>query len=284
MEKIIFINGKHDSIEIEKGLPFLLTKISGTESPEVDIKTSQSPYQDGSTVNSVMLKERTISINGTIIADSNKDLFSKREYLCRIFNPKLKSGQLIYINDNGEKRINCYPEKSPSFGDKQSVTQEFLISLFCPNPFWLDKSCTFEQIATWIGGAKFPCEFPISFAKKGSTVKNINISGDVETPAVITFKGPATNPCVTNLSTGEFIKINKNLTADDTLVINTEFGNKKVYIEDKSGNKVNVFNWIDLGSTFFQLKTGDNVIQYSSDNGVEPASVLVEYSNRYIGI
>ena len=65
----------------------------------------------------------------------------------------------------------------------------------------------------------------------------------------------------------------------DVLVITTDFGAKRVEI-----NGENVFNWIDLGSYFWQLQPGDNIIEYSSDDPVEPAAVTISYRNRYVGV
>ncbi|MCR3758149.1 phage tail family protein [Clostridium felsineum] len=285
MQKIVFTNSKGQSIELSSSTNFMISKLSGTGSPQVSIQTTTAPYQDGTTVEDVFLKEREISIDGYIKGNTQKEIYERRQQLCSIFNPKLKKGQLKYINDNGEKIIDCYPEQAPVLGEQKTKHwHEFIVTLFCANPFWLDTDYKLEEIAVWLGGATFSCKFPISFAKKGDTKKNIINLGDALAPVEITFKGPATNPCITNLTTGEFVKVNRNLTEDDTLIINTEFGNKRVEIVDKNNNRINVFNWIDLNSTFWQLQMGDNIINYSSDNGVEPASVFLKYNNRYVGV
>jgi len=283
MQKIIFINSRNNSLEISGKGPFVLQKLEGTGCAGSDIQTSKSPYQDGIDVLDVILKERTISIKGTILGEDMTDLFSKRQLLSRIFNPKLKKASLKYVNDFGEKCIECYSEDAPVFGENYATLQEFLITLLCPSPFWLDENFTKEEIITWVGGASFPISFPVKFANKGETKKNIINIGDVETPVEITFKGPAINPCVTNLLTGEYIKVKRSLSSDDILIINTEFGNKKVEIQDKNGVRINAFNWIDLNSTFFNLQVGDNTIQYTSD-GADPASVVIKYYNRYVGL
>ena len=46
----------------------------------------------------------------------------------------------------------------------------------------------------------------------------------------------------------------------------------------------NAFHYIDLDSTFFQLQPGDNMIEYTTDNELEPQSVEIRYRNRYIGV
>lgn len=60
---------------------------------------------------------------------------------------------------------------------------------------------------------------------------NIVNDGHVETPIEVEFHGPAENPRVTNLTTGEYVQVNRTLTSDDVLFINTAFRNKIVEIE-----------------------------------------------------
>ena len=99
----------------------------------------------------------------------------------------------------------------------------------------------------------------------------------------IIFKGPAVNPSVINNKTEEFIKVERTLTSDDTLYITTGFGNKKVEIE-RNGIRENAFHYIDIDSTFFQLKPGDNMIEYTTENNLDPQSVEIRYRSRYLGV
>jgi phage-related protein len=116
-------------------------------------------------------------------------------------------------------------------------------------------------------------------AMKGPPIINIVNKGDVQTPVRIEFKGPATNPKISNRTTGEYIQVRRELAYGDVLIITTDFGAKRVEI-----NGQNVFNWIDLDSSFWQLQPGDNIIEYTSDVPVEPAAVLISYRNRYVGV
>lgn len=282
MQKVKFINNRDVELEIGVTGFFLLTKIEGTGSADTDLQTTKSAYQDGVSLDDVLLNERVIYLEGLIVGENIADMYEKRQFLSKIFSPKLKKGILRYTNDFGEHEIVCVSDHSPIFGQKMGTHQEFLITLFCPNPYWMDKEYTYDEIVAWIGGMSFPFSFPVSFATKGEPTKNIINIGDVETPVEIIFKGPAVNPKITNLHTGEFIRVKRTLTADDKLIINTEFGNKKVEIETDE-IRINAFNYIDLSSTFFQLQPGDNVLEYSTDS-LDPSSVSIRYKNRYVGV
>jgi len=197
----------------------------------------------------------------------------------RVLNPKLGEVVLKYE----QKEIKGIVENTPIFpsgrGNKGIYYQKYLIHILCHQPFWLDSVTETREIVAWIGGMTFPLILPTAFAMKGPKTVNIVNQSDVEAPVRIEFKGPATNPRVTNKTTGQYIQVNRELVLGDVLVITTDFGAKRVEI-----NGENVFNWIDLGSYFWQLQPGDNIIEYSSDDPVEPTAVMISYRNRYVGV
>ena len=99
------------------------------------------------------------------------------------------------------------------------------------------------------------------------------------TPVEIEFKGPAVNPTVSNLTTGEFIKVNRELGEEDVLTISTAFGRKYVRVNGK-----NAFHYIDLNSVFWSLAPGENILSYQSNNDSIKTRVTVKWKNRYVGI
>lgn len=281
MAVITYTNERGQSIVLGNSAPLLVTKFDGLGSVQNEIHRQRAPYQDGSTVTGSVLGERELSIEGVILA-ADKDIH--RRQLLQAFNPKLK-GTLSYDAGAFVKEIDCRAEVGPAFPcDFSKNYQVFLITLLCPNPFWLDAEMETEEIVTWIGGMTFPLRLPAIFATKGPKKINIINQGDVEAPVRIEFKGPATNPRVTNHATGEYIQVNRTLLSSDKLIITTHFGAKRVEIENASGVRTNAFNWIDLGSSFWSLQVGDNVVEYTSDDLVEPAAVAIIYRNRYLGI
>ena len=68
----------------------------------------------------------------------------------------------------------------------------------------------------WVGGFEFPIELDpyMEFETAGNEITIDNIG--TGKPVVIEFNGPAVNPRVDNLTTGEFIKINRELQAGES--------------------------------------------------------------------
>lgn len=275
MAKLIYENCRGDSIELGQSAPFFVTSIEGFSNVDNVISSYQSVYQDGESVTNEKLSSRHLVIQGEYYTRNRQD---GRNKLIKVFNPKLK-GKLKYINGTLVREINCKPEKSPVISSTNKSTVPYLINLYAANPFWLDEYEVSEEIVTWIGGLTFPLRLPTRFSMAGEKIVNIINQGDVETPVKIEITGTATNPKVTLRETGEFIKINKTLLADDILTITTDFGNKRVELNDE-----NVFNYIDLSSTFFNLDVGDNVIELITEDVNDNANVKISYRNRYLGV
>lgn len=254
-----------------------LYEVIGLDGLTNNIYTSKSPNQDGITIDNTDLQDRSISIKGKIITTDKEEMQRCRNELLKVFNPKF-GGVINYKS----LYINCEVDTAPVFSYTSYNILEWIIELVAPNPY-LESLQLGEEISTWIGGLKFKFSLPFKLKQRGPTKKNIYNDGHVDTPIEIFFKGPAVNPSILNQTTGDFIKVNRALTSDDTLIINTEFGNKTVEIE-RNGIRANAFNYIDLDSTFFSLRVGDNLIEYTTENDLTPQSVEIRYKNRYVGI
>lgn len=117
-----------------------------------------------------------------------------------------------------------------------------------------------------------------------SFYKEINNKGDTDAPVQIEYIGPASNPRITNETTGEFIQVNMKIGEKEKLVIDTREGKETVNLITPHETK-DVYNNIDLNSTFFKLIVGKNLIKYSSDvEGAKDKVAIKDYTNKYVGV
>ncbi|MTI46660.1 MAG: phage tail family protein [Firmicutes bacterium] len=285
MEQITIINSKGENITLGHGKPYLLQSLSGTGSVEGDIHMEKAPFQDGETYINTLIDTRALTIEAAILVDTHEELLEKKSKLARVLNPKDGKGTLKYEYQGLSREIEIVVDSAPVFPvgseNKGIGFQRTTFTLICPSPFWTDSFYESEGMADWIGGLTFPLSLGTTFAERGKT-RIFNNAGDVPTPVEIVFYGQCENPIIENISTGEFIKVNKLIDTDEKLVITTDFGNKSVEVEDSQGNRTNAFNYIDLNSSFFHLKSGENLIEYSADGGEEETKVLVKWKNRYL--
>lgn len=284
---ITFTNSRGELIQLKSNGSFRLLDFIGAGQVNADVQTQKAPYQDGATYLDSLLDPRSLTLEIGLFAADQTEIYEHRRTLSRVFNPKLGEGILRYEYAGGVKEIHATVEQAPHFptgGDNRVTTfQRCMVNLLCPNPFWLDRFKTSKQMSFLMGGLSFPLNLGSGFSQRSFRRTFVN-NGDVSTPLEIVFYGPAINPVIQNNTTGEIIRVNRTLTDTDKLIIDTTFGKKSVVIEEEDGNRTNVFNWIDLSSSFFQFVVGNNEIEYNSNNDSQKSKVMISYKNRYIGV
>ncbi len=274
---VVITNINGESITLGNAAPIFLESIDGVGNVGVELENQKSPNQDGLTYINNTFSSRDISLEGIIISKDNPDEVVKiRRKIQKVLNPKLGEVTITYL----DKQIKAIVESTPTFpaAGRGFFYQKYLINLICHSPFWLDPFLESREMSYIMGGIKFNLNLPSKFSSRGFKRKAIN-SGDVDTPVKIEFIGPATNPSVTNETTGEVIQVNRELVVEDVLTISTSFGEKYVRI-----NGENAFHYIDLDSSFWSLVPGENILSYKSNNDSINTRVKVTWKNRYIGL
>lgn len=290
MKKLIYTNSRGDSITFDRH-NYLFTALTGFGEVGAEIQTQKAPYQDGSTFIDVVLNERAISFEVSILGVNESDIAQKRSRLAQVFNPKLGLGKLSYAVGTIERVIDVAVEHVPTFLPGKDMRgrkfQRSVIDLLAPNPYWRTENEHVEQLVTFSGGLTFPLILPTIFGNQKSDAKSRIIvnEGDSTTPIEVTFEGPATSPIrIENETTGKFIEVAQSLLAGEKLWISTAFGKKRVEKIAIDGKRTNAFNYINLASTFFQLEPGNNLLTYSTGEDYEKAPVTIKFFPRYLAV
>lgn len=269
----------------------LLSHIEGLGHPGATSQKSQGVNQDGCNSEDSLLDPRVIKLQVTIRTKNREKLYELRRKIFRTINPKTynqatgKRGELLiyYTNDYKKYRIYGKVEDSAEFNERKNNHDKATISFYCQDPYWLDEKGQDLDIKSVTGGLHFPLVLPNKFALV-SFYKEIDNKGDVEAPVQIEYVGPALNPRITNDTTGEYIQVNMEINEKETLVIDTREGKETVNLITPH-ETLDVYNKIDLNSTFFKLIIGKNLIKYSSDiEGAKDRVTIKDYTNKYVGV
>lgn len=265
---------------------YRLLAVTGTGGPSADVQLQRAPYQDGGTYIDALLEPRELEVEAAVLASTPEELDGQKALLARVFNPKLGPGTLLLELEGFSREIEAVSEQAPVFptgSQNQARTfQRVLLRLLCPDPCWRDPEEHVEEMAAWLGGLEFPLEVPTLFAEAGQERVFTN-AGDVPAPVLIEFNGPALNPKVENLTTGEFVRVVRELASGEKLIIDTAFGQKRVTLVTAAGEQ-NALHWIDLNSTFWRLVPGENRVKYSADAGADQARLYLRWKDRHTGV
>ena len=284
-EKLIFTNSRGQSISFGNAAPFILLNHDGTGGVQADIQRQKSPFQDGVSYIDTVMQERPINFQLVIMASNQNELFQLRSKLVSVLNPKFGEGKLVYQRGEMKHEIKAAVELAPVFPNGEenrgATFQVALVSLLCPSPFWEDMNEENYKLEDFVGNFRFSFRFPVRFSTRGDARTLLN-KGDVPTPIHVEFRGRAVNPKITNMNTGEFIKVNREIPEGYKLILDTAFGDKRVEIVAPDGVVENAFHYIDLESTFFSLDVGETRFGFISESG--RPEVYVKYKHRYVGV
>lgn len=293
INKIIYENERGISVELNRDGPLFLFKPEGFDGLEADTVSSKSAYQDGISISKTILKDRILTLNCYLEVDSEQQRYLLKKKLYSAFNPKLKGHMKIYTDaDNLRGASNLRVIQAPLFDDDyegENKLVSFQIQLSMPLPYFEDINENRVDFGNDIGNFFFDLEIEEEgrelSIKNNSVVTNIFNEGDAETPLKVVFKAKSTvkNPSIYNVYSKEYIKINRTMSEGEEITVTTDIGNKRVesYL---NGVTTNIFNDLDIHSSFIWLDIGDNVIRYDAEEMIEQLEVYIYYTNYYLGV
>lgn len=279
-----------------------ITKVTGLESSELELSTSDNALVDGASVDGKKIKPRPIHIEASF--RSNKNNPENRARVIQFFNPKY-TGRALITNMGVSRNIE-YELEGWTFGTSQNMDSKLriLVDLICPDPYMLNVDNFGKNMANISPLFAFPWRvLPVRATDKlnyppkarglmlgGMTMgyrtlhKEVVLSndGDVPTGVQIQFiatRGSVTNPKITNTGTGQFMRVKVVMQQGDVLLIDTNDRHQVITL-----NGVNCYQRIDRQSEPFQLAVGDNYLEYDADGNYTNLDVNLFYTPKYLGV
>lgn len=294
-------NGK--TLRMGPGEDIDITAVTGLESSELDISTSDNALVDGASVDGKKIKPRPIHIEASF--KSNKNNLENRANVIKFFNPKY-TGKALITNMGVSRNIE-YELEGWTFASVRNMDNKLkiLVDLLCPDPYMLNVDNYGKNMANISALFAFPWRMlstrmtsgKLNFPDKargmllgGMTMgyrtlyKEVVLAndGDIPTGVQIQFvatRGPVTNPKITNTGTGQYMRVNVAMQQGDILLIDTNDRHQVITL-----NGVNYYQHIDRKSEPFKLAVGDNYLEYDADENYTNLDVNLFYTPKYLGV
>ena len=276
------IENKRGVLDLAHNDRYTILSIEGLSPPTAAISTATNANMDGSTFVTSKVENRNIVINLAIEGNVEQNRielykFFKVKYPCKV----------LYKNGTRDVYINGYVEtfECNFFEQKEVAT----ISIICTRPYFIEAGNIDFDFASVRALFEFPFSLPAAGEPFSELIlgeeKNVINYGDVETGMVVKFTaaGACENPAIYNTETNEGIKVNISLEAGDILEINTNKGEKGVYL-NRNGTITNKINALDKTSTWLQLEAGDNSMLYTADANPENLMCNLIYGSLFEGV
>ena len=260
---------------------FMFSKIEGLNPPNATISTSTYAGINGSYLNNTFIEKRNVAINFEI---RGINIEKRRHALYKVVKTS-RYIKVYYCTPNIDVYTEGYVETCEISNFQQLVSGQ--ISIICPDIYWYS---TNTQIAEYsqVSGAfhfVFPDNdepFPIGVYNTQNTM-TIQNDGDETGFTLEISGGPAKNPTIHNIATGEYMQISGDILDGDTVTITTKTGNKTVTLE-RGGVVTNIINRLVSGSTWLNLREGENKFTLSAASGFNNLKVRLIHCNAYLGV
>lgn len=249
--------------------------------------------QVGESIENTSLGTRPITIEGWVVAQTERYMSTLKRKLNSFINPQ-EAVNLFYE----DYVITFCPDEtvkySLAYAENNEVFCKFQISGTAPNPLFSDIFESHSKFATTTPSFHFPLIFSKDLPDKGivfgkrtaSLIATVTNNGTVPVGMKIIFKanGTIVNPSLINVNTQEEFVINKTLVSGEVIEINTNVGEKSV--KGKIGNSeyTNYFMYKDVDSSWLQLDIGMNLFRYDAVDGIDNLDVFVYFYNRYLEV
>lgn len=255
--------------------------ISGLTGHEVDIAFSQGFNQIGETAENLSVKSRDFEITGRLLGEAAQ---SKKNMLS-VFAP-MENGRLFFED---KYYIDCVVKYSPII-TVETRDPRFELVLSAPYPYWQNVKTESFVLGGYDPDFFFPKTYrndELYYFGRARLEGNTNIfnSGEVDVFFKLEIESASItkNPIITNVGTGEFLKLNATVNAGEKYSIYQSVGG--LFVDKETNGAVeDAFAVLDEDSNLFTLHAGDNVFEISAESGKDGLIVSATFSSAVVGV
>lgn len=275
-------NAMGEELLLSNSDKYTVYNVEGLAPPQAKLNLSVNSTQDGSVLNSSKVESRNIVIYLTIESPVEENRINLYKY----FIPKNRV-ELYFNNEARDVYIEGTVElvECNLFSKKQTAQ----ISIICEKPYFKSIEKLIISFSDTSKLFEFPMDVPELGVEVGSistnTRKTILYAGDVESGLIIQLfaNGTVVNPTVYDTLRRTKFKLNMTLQGGDTVLINTNIGEKSVTLI-REGASSNAMGYMDPSSDWLTLYAGDNVFTYDCDSGSAYLDLSFSTSLLYGGV
>lgn len=264
MHTFEYVRGK-SRLEFSIASGLIITSARGLTDQAVTIQDADAAWNVGSVVETQRVDPKTVSLTGIIRGDSGK----KRSALLDTIVP-MEKAQLIA---DGKWVLDVYPSATPDI-ERYTFNPQFTFSLYAPYPYWRAAEDTYSPMFGVEPLFQFPWDFGqlTRFSNK-TTTETVNVynPGTVKTgwsATIYAREGIFKRPKLTNVNTGEYVRVNLDMAIGDKIGLDYHQGILKCTYTPAGGEEQDAFEHLDIDSEPFQVLPGDNLISLTGDDGL----------------
>lgn len=286
--KLLLINKNNDTLDLLNKQYFILKSAEALHGIDTEINESESPYTDGTTIDSVRALPRGIELTFKLRGNIKQAI----EHITRV----VKSKQVVTLREiDGKRDITIKGVATISPYSRMAQSCEIVLSIYCGMPYWEDIEEVVGVIDDVISLLNLPAKGqyftptgrPFGVISKSLT-KEFTNEGDTSTGAlfVIGATGEVVNPqinCDSGEQLGWYMRLNMTLYDGDEVKISTVKGNKYITINGATTYNGNpILSYLEYGGAdWLQIEQGSNIFTITTTSGDANVYFNAVYKRRY---
>lgn len=265
------------------GSPYQVTAVDGLASlPTLRVQDSDRGYFDGMFSGRDFLSGRTITVTMLILSGNGNSAQQNLNLLQAALIPQQTGTTLLQFQlspATALQRVNSRVRKRTVIIDPE-FTYGYIkaqYEFFCPDPRYYDDAVNTATITVSTPlGRGYNRAYNVTYGGGTQTQTGLIINnGWTTTYPTITLQGPATNPSIGNLTTGQSLAFNYTMVSTDKMVINLL--DRTVLL---NGNPAR--NLLTNTSQWFAAAPGTSQYYFTALNTTAGSGATVTYYNAYI--
>ena len=293
--KLTLTNKNGDTLDLLNSRNyFILYKADAMHGVDTDINESETPYIDGTQIQSVKAMPRSIELGFKIVGDVQTAI--------NYFTSYVKSKQFVTLEEINDDERDIVIKGVATIPPYTRMLQacEINLTVYCGQPYWEDAVQIVNTLSMYldllyfpVGGQYFtPTGRPFG-AIDTEVTKTFTNESDTSVGMLIDIValGSIVNPrigCESGDQVGWYLQLNLTLNQNDIVEINTVRGNKYITINGSATyNGQPILNYLEFnGNDWLQLETGNNTFNATAiiDGTRQPAQNVyfnITYKGRY---
>ena len=271
-----YVNDDGGEIVFEYENGFLINKPNGIDTVTCKLNEAQGTEQTGSTVLSVNVQSRSVTVSGILVGEFQSE---NKDKLLAVVRPDLYGR--LYADDY---YLTVRPTATPTVGARNAFAA-FQFTLKAPYPYWQRDESAEARLSGVEYGFKFPWNQSRAY-RFGTVITEqfikLRNGGQVPVPYTLTFTAlnEVVDPEILDAASGKFLRINKTLAAGERVVV--EITHDRTYVTSSVDGECR--GALELTSTLYQLSVGDNVLKPTAASGLDNLKVTINFAQEIVGI
>lgn len=276
-------NSNHNIVDLNDEQNYVVLSASGLTPPSASLFMSKSPNKKGAKHNGSTLNERNIVIEIKILGDIEKNRNALYSWV------DTEQYVKVYFR-NGTKNVYCEGYVSDCSIDLFTDRETVGLAITCGNPYWHDLQTISADISMLLKHFTFPFAVdesgvPLSTIHGEETINVFNAGAETGVRITVKCNSELKNFVIYDArDTTRRFMINYTCPAGSLIIIDTEASPKNVKLTLTNGEIVNLLKYLNNNPTWFSLKKGNNVFGRTADSGIDDAEILINFTNKYLGV